>query len=118
MEAITSRTYARVLSSTFDFLLTIDPHLHRWPSLEAIYTIRSAGGSLSIPFWNWRGQGHWDLQLTSAAPLNLEVSTGVGEATLDLEQLQLSGLQIHSGVGATEVTLPGEYFFVGVQLPA
>ena len=40
-EAITSRTYARVLSSTFDFLFTIDPHLHRWPSLDAIYTIRS-----------------------------------------------------------------------------
>jgi ribose-phosphate pyrophosphokinase len=40
-EAITSRTYARVLSSTFDFLLTVDPHLHRWPSLDAIYTIRS-----------------------------------------------------------------------------
>lgn len=40
-EAITSRTYARILSSTFDFLLTVDPHLHRWPSLDAIYTIRS-----------------------------------------------------------------------------
>lgn len=40
-EAITSRTYARILSGTFDFLLTVDPHLHRWPSLDAIYTIRS-----------------------------------------------------------------------------
>lgn len=38
-EAITSRTYARLLSSTVDFLLTVDPHLHRWPSLDAIYTI-------------------------------------------------------------------------------
>jgi ribose-phosphate pyrophosphokinase len=40
-EAITSRTYARVLSGTVDFLLTVDPHLHRWPSLDAIYSIRS-----------------------------------------------------------------------------
>ncbi|MBK6007756.1 ribose-phosphate pyrophosphokinase [Ramlibacter ginsenosidimutans] len=40
-EAITSRTYARLLSSTFDFLVTVDPHLHRWPSLDAIYSIRS-----------------------------------------------------------------------------
>lgn len=40
-EAVTSRTYARILSGTFDFLLTVDPHLHRWPSLDAIYTIRS-----------------------------------------------------------------------------
>jgi ribose-phosphate pyrophosphokinase len=40
-EAITSRTYARLLSSTVDFLVTMDPHLHRWPSLDAIYTIPS-----------------------------------------------------------------------------
>ncbi|MBC5783481.1 ribose-phosphate pyrophosphokinase [Ramlibacter sp. USB13] len=40
-EAITSRTYARLLSSTVDFLVTMDPHLHRWPSLDAIYTIRT-----------------------------------------------------------------------------
>lgn len=40
-EAITSRTYARLLSGTIDFLVTVDPHLHRWPSLDAIYTARS-----------------------------------------------------------------------------
>ncbi len=40
-EAITSRSYARLLSSTVDFLVTVDPHLHRWPNLDAIYTIRS-----------------------------------------------------------------------------
>lgn len=40
-EALTSRSYARLLSSTVDFLVTVDPHLHRWPSLDAIYTIRS-----------------------------------------------------------------------------
>lgn len=40
-EAITSRTYARLLSSSVDFLVTVDPHLHRWPSLDAIYTIRT-----------------------------------------------------------------------------
>jgi len=40
-EAITSRSYARLLSSTVDFLVTVDPHLHRWPSLDAIYTIRT-----------------------------------------------------------------------------
>jgi ribose-phosphate pyrophosphokinase len=40
-EAITSRTYARLLSSTVDFLVTVDPHLHRWPALDAIYSIRT-----------------------------------------------------------------------------
>lgn len=40
-EAITSRTFARVLSATFDAVVTVDPHLHRWPSLDAIYTTRT-----------------------------------------------------------------------------
>ena len=40
-EAITSRTFARVLSSAFDWLVTVDPHLHRYASLDEIYTIPS-----------------------------------------------------------------------------
>jgi ribose-phosphate pyrophosphokinase len=40
-EAITSRTYARVLSGAVDFLVTVDPHLHRLASLDEIYTVRS-----------------------------------------------------------------------------
>jgi ribose-phosphate pyrophosphokinase len=40
-EAITSRTYARLLSATVDFIVTVDPHLHRWPSLDAIYSVRT-----------------------------------------------------------------------------
>lgn len=38
-EAITSRSYAGLLSAAVDFLVTVDPHLHRWASLDAIYTI-------------------------------------------------------------------------------
>jgi ribose-phosphate pyrophosphokinase len=38
-EAVTSKTFARVLSSTFDRLVTVDPHLHRYPALSALYTI-------------------------------------------------------------------------------
>ncbi len=40
-EAITSRSYARLLSSSLDFLATVDPHLHRWRSLGEIYPIRT-----------------------------------------------------------------------------
>lgn len=38
-EAITSRTVAALLSSHFDWLATIDPHLHRYRSLSEIYSI-------------------------------------------------------------------------------
>ena len=38
-EAITSVIFARFLSSLFDRLITLDPHLHRYKSLSEIYTI-------------------------------------------------------------------------------
>lgn len=40
-EAVTSRVFARLLSALVDGLVTIDPHLHRTPSLDAIYRIPS-----------------------------------------------------------------------------
>jgi len=38
-EAVTSRSFATLLSSRFDWLVTIDPHLHRVHGLGEIYSI-------------------------------------------------------------------------------
>ncbi len=38
-EAVTSRSFAALLSHRFDWLATVDPHLHRTRSLDEIYTI-------------------------------------------------------------------------------
>lgn len=38
-EAITSRQVAQILSDAFDWLVTVDPHLHRYGSLAEIYSI-------------------------------------------------------------------------------
>lgn len=40
-EAITSHSYARLLSASLDFMVTVDPHLHRVHSLAEIYTMRT-----------------------------------------------------------------------------
>ena len=40
-EAVTSRTVARLLSASLDFLVTVDPHLHRHATLGEIYSIRT-----------------------------------------------------------------------------
>ncbi len=40
-EALTSKTFARCLSAHFDWLVTVDPHLHRYASLDEIYTLES-----------------------------------------------------------------------------
>ena len=38
-EAITSRTFAFVISRAFDWIATVDPHLHRYPTLGDVYSI-------------------------------------------------------------------------------
>lgn len=40
-EAVTSRPFARWLSDAFDWLTTVDPHLHRYASLDEIYSLES-----------------------------------------------------------------------------
>ncbi|MFT5808085.1 MAG: ribose-phosphate pyrophosphokinase [Moritella dasanensis] len=40
-EAVTSRIFASQLSSQIDWLVTVDPHLHRYHALDEIYTIPS-----------------------------------------------------------------------------
>jgi hypothetical protein len=73
----------------------------------AIYTLESEGGRFILPGWGGRSRGVWDLRITQAIPVNLTVSTGVGESTIDLGRVQLSGLDIDTGVGETTITLPG-----------
>lgn len=38
-EAITSAVFAQLLSRHIDWLVTVDPHLHRWNSLDEIYSV-------------------------------------------------------------------------------
>jgi ribose-phosphate pyrophosphokinase len=38
-EGITSKYFAKLISNSFNWLITIDPHLHRWHSLSDIYSI-------------------------------------------------------------------------------
>ena len=52
-EAITSVSFARRLSATVDALVTVDPHLHRYAGLEAIYSIPThvVGSAPAIAEW-------------------------------------------------------------------
>lgn len=55
-EAITSRSYARLLSSSLDFLVTVDPHLHRWHSLNELYPIRCQAVAAAPAIAQWLGR--------------------------------------------------------------
>lgn len=52
-EGITSTYFAKVISNHFDWLITIDPHLHRHASLSEIYSIRTkvVHAGLAIAKW-------------------------------------------------------------------
>lgn len=52
-EAVTSRLFARLLSEQVDWLVTVDPHLHRYHNLEQIYSIpaTSVQGAPALARW-------------------------------------------------------------------
>lgn len=40
-EAVSSRPFAQLISTHFDWLVTVDPHLHRYQRLDAIYRLQN-----------------------------------------------------------------------------
>lgn len=56
-EALTSRLFARILSQHMDWLVTVDPHLHRYHALDEIYSVPSqrVEGAHALADW-LRGQ--------------------------------------------------------------
>jgi ribose-phosphate pyrophosphokinase len=52
-EGITSSFFARIISQHFDWLLTVDPHLHRWHDLNELYTIPAKTVHATGPISDW-----------------------------------------------------------------
>ncbi len=52
-EAVTSSYLATMFSQWFDELITVDPHLHRWKSLDEIYTIPTHHVSAAPSLARW-----------------------------------------------------------------
>ncbi|WP_445504389.1 ribose-phosphate pyrophosphokinase [Microvirga sp. G4-2] len=52
-EAVTSTTFARLLSSGIDWLVTIDPHLHRHKILDELYLIPNRVGHAAPFMADW-----------------------------------------------------------------
>jgi len=56
-EAITSKVFAKSLSHHIDYLVTVDPHLHRYHSLDEIYSVPSRVVQGAPALANWlKGQ--------------------------------------------------------------
>ncbi|RDH45579.1 ribose-phosphate diphosphokinase [Zooshikella ganghwensis] len=55
-EAITSKTFAKLLSQYADWLITVDPHLHRYHSLDEIYSLETNVVSSAESLAEWIDQ--------------------------------------------------------------
>lgn len=55
-EAITSRSFASILSAHVDWLVTVDPHLHRFASLQDVYSIPATALHASAELGRWIGE--------------------------------------------------------------
>lgn len=55
-EAVSCTHYAAFLSWTFDWLVTVDPHLHRHASLDEVYTIPARCVSAMPAIADWIGE--------------------------------------------------------------
>ncbi|HWQ82968.1 MAG TPA: DUF5668 domain-containing protein [Anaerolineales bacterium] len=65
-------------------------------------------GSSAWVFPAPRNGFRWDLQLNPEAIRNLELNLGVGQAELELQDIELENLQIQTAVGNTVLTLPAQ----------
>jgi hypothetical protein len=58
----------------------------------------------------------WDMRLTAAVPLTLELETGAGESTLDLRDTKAESIYLKTGASSTELTLPAQAGRTRVQI--
>ena len=54
-EAVTSRIFAEFLSRKFDWVATVDPHLHRFASLHEIYSVPAEAVASAAAIAHWVG---------------------------------------------------------------
>lgn len=73
----------------------------------ATFTLQTEGATLGPFFW-WGDQPGWELGLAPEVPLELKVDLGAGRADIDLTGLTVDDLEVTLGIGQATVTLPDE----------
>lgn len=87
-EGVSARYFCRVLSSEFDWLVTVDPHLHRIGALEELFTIPAEAAHAAPLLADWIAR-------------NVEAPLVIGP---DAESLQWAG-SIAQRIGAPHAVL-------------
>lgn len=79
-EAITSVTFGALLSSVLDWLVTVDPHLHRHRSLAEVYRIPAVAVSAAPAIAAWVRREHPDAVVVGPDAESRQWAAAVAEA--------------------------------------
>jgi hypothetical protein len=58
----------------------------------------------------------WDMKMTSAVPVTLELETGAGESRIDLRDVRAESIVLKTGASSTDLTLPAQAGNTSVQV--
>ncbi len=75
----------------------------------------SSSGWFFLPWFGADESRTWSFGLNNDVPLSLDVNTGASKAVLNLSDLNLSELQLKTGMSETSVTLPAKTAFTRVR---
>lgn len=97
----------KLMNSTFRYSQSIGA-----PSVR--YDITGAHGQLFVEspknsHTGGKTTNTWDLQMSSDLPLDMTVSLGAGESTLDMSQLQVRSAEVNMGAGEMTLNMAGKY---------
>ncbi len=122
-EALTSVSFAKRISATFDGLVTVDPHLHRYPTLDAVYTIPSEVVAAAPALAEWitatvdrplvvgpdEESGQWVRAVAEARGLPWRVMSKqrFGDHDVRIEAPDLDGLDGHHPVLVDDILSSG-----------
>ena len=102
-EAITSIHFARWLSQFLDWIVTVDPHLHRHPTLDSIYSIPAAVAAAAPAISQWLRTHVHDALLIGP---DAESAQWVGQIAADARCPFIVSSKQRRGDRDVEVSLP------------
>jgi hypothetical protein len=73
---------------------------------QASVRMKSSNVSIAMPFGG--SEEHWTVALNPAVAYDLTLEMGVGQSTVDLSKLTVTGGRLNAGVGVTDLTLPAK----------
>jgi ribose-phosphate pyrophosphokinase len=131
-EGVTSRYFAELLSENFDWLTTVDPHLHRWSSLNQIYSIPTELIHAGKPITEWIKQNvnqpliigpdqeseQWIAAIAQSinAPYVIAQKTRNGDRDVSVSIPQLEKYPQHSPVLIDDIISTGKTLLSAIQI--